>query len=39
MNYDTASPDEQKLMKLELFDKLCELVSDGIHLSQNYNVE
>ena len=39
MDYDTASPDEQKFMRLMMFDKLVGLMAEGVHLSQNYNVE
>jgi hypothetical protein len=37
--YDTATPVRKKLLKLNMIRKLTELVSKGVKLSQNYNMD
>lgn len=37
--YDTATPVRKRLLKLNMIRKLTELVSKGVKLSQNYNMD
>ena len=37
--YDSATPERKKLLKLNMIRKLTELVSKGVKLSQNYNMD